>query len=68
MRNLKQYRWSSPHDWLDDHCATADVLELRSVIRDLLSKLTGDDLQDLFQTEMDADGYFRPLEPEHTRK
>lgn len=55
---MSEYRWDNPHDWLDDHCAEADIIELRSVIRDLCSKLSSDDLQDLFQDEMTADGYF----------
>jgi len=55
---MSDYRWDSPQEWLEEHCRDADDAELRSVINELLSKLSADDIQDLFQTEMTQDGYF----------
>ncbi len=57
---MSKYRWSNPIEWLaykikEDWTAT----ESRSAFIDVLDKLGPDDIQDLFQTEMDGDGYFK---------
>jgi len=57
-----RYRWSHPAEWLDhwiDEHQEVDALD--HLARELASKLDADQIQDLFQDEMDADGYFRPL-------
>ena len=36
--------------------------ELRQLAHDLASKLDGDTIQDLFQSDMDADGFFLDLD------
>ena len=65
IENGKRYRWAYPSDWLNDKIASSDdVVFLRGVIDSLMSNLPEDDLQDLFQTEMDADGYFATETPE----
>ena len=44
-------KYASAHEWLADH--------FQSELADTLAtKLSGDDIQDLFQDEMSADGYF----------
>ncbi len=61
-----QYRWSHPIEWLqgkiDDLANQRDkdvaVTELRSIASELAGHLDGDTIQDIFQSEMDADGYF----------
>lgn len=59
------YRWiGNPADWLNDRIDSAKggkfaETDLAIMCRKLASKLSADDLQDLFQDEMDADGYFK---------
>jgi len=59
------YRWSHPIEWLDDHISELaqanDVPGLAALARTLATKLDGDQIQDEFQTDMDAAGYFRPV-------
>ena len=56
----KSYSWDNPNEWLTQHADGMGEDELRSVLR-LLARdvLTSDDIQDLFQDEMEAAGYFR---------
>ena len=58
-----EYRWSHPIEWLDHYleAPTHDRDDLIAIARQLAALLDGDQLQDLFQSEMDADGYFKPL-------
>jgi hypothetical protein len=57
-----RYRWAHPSEWLDHWIEQhQDVAALDSLARALAAELDSDQLQDLFQAEMDADGYFRPL-------
>jgi hypothetical protein len=57
-----KYRWENPHEWLLDRIARAaedgDNGWLLAAVRLMASRLDADDVQDLFQTEMDEDGYF----------
>ena len=59
IENGKRYKWAYPSDWLNDEISHADEHELRGICQSLMSKLPEDDIQDLFQSEMAADGYFR---------
>jgi len=54
------YRWESPHDWLDSHLekVSAEPGELLSEAKELARKLDADQIQDIYQSDMDADGYF----------
>lgn len=52
------YKWNNPHEWLEDYIPRMIVPRLRQTIRDLASLLDNDQLQDLFEKEMDMDGYF----------
>lgn len=53
------YKWNTPHDWLFDKIRrTDDVDKLRCYAYALLRRLDADEIQDLFQIEMDQDGYF----------
>lgn len=55
------YKWSHPIEWLDhfiDSYAERPVEDVLKLAKDLASKLDGDTIQDLFQQEMDDDGYF----------
>lgn len=56
------YKWANPREWLDDKIAGAgeDWLEaaLKSVVSDHLDFTM---IQETFEAEMDADGYFEEL-------
>lgn len=62
------YKWACPHDWLIDKAngwhdeGNAD--ELRSVLLCLAIDLSDDTLQNCFQREMAADGYFEEVDDE----
>jgi hypothetical protein len=60
------YRWENPHEWLLDRIARAakegDTAWLLVSIRATATELDADTVQDLFQTEMNEDGYFEPVE------
>ena len=57
----RRYRWSHPAEWLDHWITTHadDLPALDHIARELATKLDGDQIQDLFQDEMSADGYSR---------
>ena len=60
----KHYQWDHPAEWLTEKVNGdwfKDATELRAAIFSMLEKLDGDDLQDIFQSDMDDDGYFQPL-------
>jgi hypothetical protein len=61
MSEPKKYRWSGPHEWLLEQAETWPADMLFSCLRDLALKCDPDTLQDIFQKEMDADGYFTPI-------
>lgn len=60
-----RYRWSHPQEWLQDYIKerSEDANELFSLASELAQHLDGDQIQDLFQSDMDADGYFDALTP-----
>lgn len=55
-----KYRWSHPREWFDYYLEqeTHDRDDLIGIARQLADKLDGDQLQDVFQSDMDADQYF----------
>lgn len=56
------YKYESPRHWLmSTYIPTKDKDELIGIIDQLADRLSSDDLQDLFQSEMDADGYFEEM-------
>ncbi len=68
MPNKKReprYRWACPFDWLTERLADlarrGAIEELWEHAGTLASQLDSDQIQDLFQSEMDADGYFKEL-------
>lgn len=58
---MSEYKWSNPLDWLADRIANAEESELRGILHAVIDKLDADEVQDIFQAEMDEDGYFHPL-------
>lgn len=63
MATEKKYRWDYPQEWLlekaEQHARNNNSAELLSIIQTLVSSLDADTIQDNFQSEMDADGYFK---------
>lgn len=59
----KRYKWDSPHAWLMHKVNKTRTTrsELIGFIDSLAGRLDSDSIQDLFEAEMDADGYFRAL-------
>ncbi len=51
-------KWDCPHEWLLEKIETTGEQELLSISRKIGMKLSHDDIQELFQDEMDDDGYF----------
>ncbi len=51
--------WATPHDWLEDKVGQCDsLIDLRKRVMSLAAQLEADTLQELFEGEMAADGYF----------
>jgi hypothetical protein len=59
---MKRYKFDNAHEWLGHYSQhTADVkgiTGLLGIIAELAGQLDADTIQDLYQSEMDADGYF----------
>jgi len=54
-----KYKFPSPRVWLYEKLTeTNDIRTLRSYAYELLLMLDSDQIQDVFQEEMDRDGYF----------
>ena len=58
------YKWKTAHEWLEHHLRRAYYggpgarTELLHCARNLANKLDADQIQDIFEADMDADGYF----------
>lgn len=55
-----QYRWSHPYAWLKEASRNWDTERLRTELQRLAFHTDSDTIQDLYQSDMDADGYFDP--------
>lgn len=57
---MSNYRWDSASEWLLEKVRekSDDPSYLMGVIDCLIDKVDSDDIQDIFQSEMDEDGYF----------
>jgi hypothetical protein len=58
---MAQYKWDSPGEWLIEKINSFEMLDfykLREIALIMARELDSDELQDLFQPEMDDDGYF----------
>jgi len=56
------YRWANPYEWLKDkageHLLHADYDRLYKELLALAARMDSDTLQELYEREMDKDGYF----------
>lgn len=57
----KKYKWPGPQEWLLDKIDEWPPQEVATALRLLILKSTADDIQDIFQSDMQADGYFTPI-------
>jgi len=55
---VSDYKWESPFDWLVDKMHEWSPERIAYTLRQVAAMVSSDDLQDLLQVEMDADGYF----------
>ena len=58
-----RYRWQNPYAWLHTACSSWDKDRLLLEVRRLAIEHDSDTLQDLYQQDMDDDGYFDPIAP-----
>lgn len=59
-----EYRWRHPSEWLSDRINRANESELLQLCKELADQIDGDQIQDLYEADMAADGYFEPLTDE----
>jgi len=59
---MARYKWSTPHQWLLEAAQSWDSAQLYSALSSIIDKLDGDTIQDLYQSDMTEDGYFRDLD------
>jgi len=56
---MKNYKWDTPLEWLSSASQGWDRSQLRNAMLLIAEKCDPDELQDMFQQEMDEDGYFK---------
>jgi hypothetical protein len=54
------YKWSNPQEWLLEYASKLDANKLFQEFTVLVQQMDSDQIQDLYQSDMDADGYFKP--------
>ena len=55
----KKYRWDTPTEWLIEKIEDSnDMTKIISICFELIEHVDTDIIQDIFQDEMDEDGYF----------
>lgn len=57
------YRWNGAHDWLADKLEGIGEDALLAFAQRMSQLMDADDIQEAFQEEMDADGYFEEVPP-----
>ena len=63
-----QYKWSHPAEWLIERIQNDTASRVREYAVALLGMVDADQIQDVFQSEMDSDGYFTQLESQDNRE
>ncbi len=63
---MPRYKWNNPREWFDkflkDVCENRRTTTLKSLAVDFADRLDFDSLQELFEQEMEYDGYFLDLD------
>ena len=57
-----KYKWATAHAWLTHWVRHALRGQLQWAVAQLAAKVDGDDIQDIFEAEMESDGFFMPAE------
>lgn len=52
------YKWKTPLEWLLNHIASGDLSTVQLIALRLAMDTDHETIQDLYQDEMNADGYF----------
>lgn len=56
------YRWNNPYEWFVEKIrGESNIDEVRAICCMLARKLDSDAIQDIFEREMDNDGYFEKV-------
>ena len=55
---MKKYRWARPYEWVEEKSKHWGREKLLTEFLNLARITDSDTIQDMFQSEMDADGYF----------
>jgi hypothetical protein len=55
------YRWPHPYAWLEEHTLQLDARELRCHLLALALRAGSDEIQELYESAMNEDGYFQPI-------
>jgi hypothetical protein len=59
---MTTYKYASAHEWLRQHLQSIEDAELlRQLAYQFARKMDGDDIQELFEKEMDADEFFKAV-------
>ena len=58
-----EYKWVTPYHWLNDKLVTWDRARLMQELSIVAAKLDYETIQELYQSEMDDDGYFDKVVP-----
>lgn len=56
------YKWTSAQEWLQQYLNGLTYTELQQEARNLASKLDNDTIQEIYESDMDMQGFFTPLE------
>lgn len=56
---MEQHRWNNPVEWLQEKIPKMNKAQLKESMDAITARLDPDTIRDLFQGEMDKDGYFR---------
>lgn len=54
---VEKYRWDNAREWLDNKRSLRELSD-REILNAFIDLIDCDQIQDVFQAEMDADGYF----------
>lgn len=62
----QKYKWDSPQEWLIEYAGKLNAGELFNEFTVLVQQMDADQIQDLYQSDMERDGYFLKTCTENT--
>lgn len=63
---MSSYKYESAQAWLQQKILETPAAELVSLASELAQHLDADEIQDVFESEMDQDGFFIDLDAKHS--